>query len=223
MYAWITNHLEFSAVIFALVMLVFGVAIPIVSQLKVGRHPKAKRHPAYGREFLMLLDKDVGKKCWEKIRGFTVPLLTIFVATMFLTLILLFVVKTNYERWTYQGALLACGLSLWALLLPAALQSRKHVLLPAYRQRELEKTKAAFNAAVCEFNGALPTRGYRVDIPEASPDSLPRLRVMAKEKRLPAELTAIIERLAQARAELDAAEQECAAPQAATESKAQTP
>ncbi len=197
-------------------------AFSLRSKRKTERTPRIRKGTR-GREFLMLRYREVRKRCWERIRRVTVPLLTISIAVVFVNLILLFVVKTNQEKWAFQGILLTCGLSLWALLFTTAWQSRKQVLLPAYYQHMLAKAQTAFGAAAREFNAILPTRGYRVAyVPEASSDSLPRLRVIAEEKRLPATLTAGVERLAQAKAELEVAEQDYDVLQTTTESKTQT-
>lgn len=161
------------------------------------------RHRTYGREFLLLTHPTIRTICWRRME-----------ATDFIGITSFWAILVTIAYFLARGYWLAAGLlSISLLTLPLRFvlsilnRIRREVLLPRYLHQRYMESLAAYCAAAHEFNATLPPKGYRVVAPpDVSPDSLPRLRQMADERRLPAALEGKFVRVERAQAGLKAAE-----------------
>jgi len=219
---WISNHPEMTGVVFALVMLVLGAAIPIgerISQLKKKEQPKPKRRRTYGREFLLLLDKDVRHQCILYCKRKTRLEKCLFYITVVFNSYVLFRIVNDMRD---HGDSNPWGLLIYLTLILLAYSTHLfllgcEVLLPIYRQRRQTKAKAERDAVTQRIEAKLPQARYRVS--GSTITSLEQFRSMANERLLPEEFVPDAKDLERADLELEDAEADLPAqPQA----KAQT-
>lgn len=175
------------------------------------RLPKRRRFRTWGREFLMLLDKPTRQACLSRIKPIRSPLLVALVIfslggpTMICASFYAAMPSANVAMGLGVGFLMLVCESVTLALLTACI--RTGILLPAYRQRLHAKALSKREAAIREFNAALPVETYRDEfVPEATSDSLPRLCTLAECNRLPAELLLKHTRVRAAQTELEVAE-----------------
>ncbi|MDD5726232.1 MAG: hypothetical protein PHC53_02350 [Patescibacteria group bacterium] len=172
---------------------------------------RARRKSTRGREFLLLLDKDVRHGLFGGYAG-TKTLLAAFALLLFLALSPVFYFLVGGPTgWTFAGSCLT-GSTMMSVFLLYKLGSSRKTLLPIYHQRQQTKAQAEHEAAIQAFNSMLPEDDYRSWMPpRASRDTVDELRVRIAEQRLPPELIPVAQHVAQTQTELMEAEADLAA------------
>ncbi|MFA6099782.1 MAG: hypothetical protein WC750_02770 [Patescibacteria group bacterium] len=180
---------------------------------------KRKRHRTYGREFLLLLDKDVRHQCrlhWKRqSKYYRYWFYTAVAANSFALFRMTFDLRDPSTSkplgvLVFLIALLLIFCSLLFLL-------TCDVLLPIYRQRRQAKAQAERDAVTQRIEAKLPQARYRVS--GSTITSIEQFRSMASESRLPEEF--ILDAKDLERANLELMEAEADMP-AQPQTKAQT-
>lgn len=183
---------------------------------------RPKRRRTYGREFLLLLDKDVRHQCslhWKRQSKYY---RYSFYTSVVVNSIALFRM-TNDLRDPSTSNLLGLLAFLSAILLVYSIYLillRYEVLLPIYRQRRQAKAQAERDAITQRIEAKLPQARYRVS--GSTITSIEQFRSMANERRLPEELVADAKDLERADHELMEAEADLTATNAEQTSAGQS-
>jgi len=206
LYEWLglsTRHADVLACVSMAPLMIFWIARPFLIEWYQSR-PRCKG--TRGREFLLLLDKDVLKEVFSKAH----PLFKFCLTAILIHLGLgfLFLLTTDKSgKWAYALASFTVGALHFVAVVCMLLPLRHSLLLPAYHRRRLAKARAEYETAIKTFNSGLPEDDFRTQaLPRASLDTMDDLRVRVAEQRLPTELVPVAQRIGQTHAVLAEAE-----------------
>lgn len=182
---------------------------------------RAKRRRTYGREFLLLLERDTRKAClreWTSLPQSSRVIRYILVGVL---IFLSFRCISDYYNGPISSDNILFGCFLlgfcWIIVPYEACCFLSEILLPIYRARRQAKAQAERDVITQRIEAKLPQARYRVS--GSTITSIEQFRSMASERRLPEELVPDAADLERANLELMEAEADMPAqPQA----KAQT-
>ncbi|MDD5437664.1 MAG: hypothetical protein PHC70_00775 [Patescibacteria group bacterium] len=169
---------------------------------------KPKRYRTYGREFLMLRDKEVRQEqlhlLWNRGDGRS---LLLACGTMYIGAILFGLFTGAGSGATVAICFFSVFFIIGSISLVIALHILSQLLRPLYFKRLSAEANAEYDACVHEFNGTVPEGYRRFKLPVSKPTSNDELKVMLDSMPATEATRPLVKRLVRVHADLIATDE----------------
>ena len=167
-----------------------------------------RQHRTYGKEFLLFLNKDIRKLCWDKFDWFRPTFLLLAIAFITSLFSRLFLTHSQVEKGFCEGIILISILLMVIITIAFAVKIKHSVLLVAHHSKRAEIIRVQLEQKIAAFNALFPIQGCDIKVLKKPKRRYPSLiRIALDNNAIPPDLEEPAQKLVKAYAELKAEEQ----------------